>query len=609
MKLKNLLLLSGGITLLWVGLLMSATAERPALIQVGIENRADIQNLQALGLDIVEIMPDQYVEILVSDEDLLAISEAGYSYKVIHADMTAYLQSKLTGQMDMGGYHTLDEVYLVMDSIHNQYPGLTTAKDSIGYTIEGRPIYAMKVSDNPEIDEDEPEVFFNALTHAREPMGMEVLLYFMHYLTDNYGSNARVDSIVNNRELWFIPVANPDGYHYNEFIAPEGGGLWRKNRRDNGGSFGVDLNRNYGYKWGYNNIGSSASPSSQTYRGTAPFSEPETQAIRDFVLARDFVITVNYHTFSDLLLYAWGYIGFQPPDRLVYEVLAETATSVNNYVWGPGYSTIYETNGDADDWMYGEQFLKKKSLSFTPEVGGSEDGGFWPPAYMIPVMTLENLEANLLFAEFAGPYSQRSFWSLATEPVFIDTVVYWGDSLSIPLILYNHGNNGTVNFKAQSSESPEWLTLIPENNDTTIPALDTFILDVRLTSENLNLGGSYYSEIKILSYNSLTAPYSDTTLIPVLVDMLCSGAQLPGDANASGNYTLADVIAIVNYVFNKPGCTPQPLCWLSNLLCRGDWNATGNITLSDVIQAVNYVFSKPGGPWDPVSSDICCIPG
>jgi hypothetical protein len=82
----------------------------------------------------------------------------------------------------------------------------------------------------------------------------------------------------------------------------------------------------------------------------------------------------------------------------------------------------------------------------------------------------------------------------------------------------------------------------------------------------------------------------------------------PGDANASNNYTLGDVIAIVNYVFNKPGCTPQPICWLTNLICRGDWNGSNNVTLSDVIQAVNFVFNKPGGPWWALPSGVCCLP-
>jgi hypothetical protein len=85
-------------------------------------------------------------------------------------------------------------------------------------------------------------------------------------------------------------------------------------------------------------------------------------------------------------------------------------------------------------------------------------------------------------------------------------------------------------------------------------------------------------------------------------------AAKPGDANASGTWTLADIIAIVNYIFNKPGCSPQPACWLSNLLCRGDWNESGTVSLSDVIRGVNYIFNKPGGPWNALPVGTCCLP-
>jgi hypothetical protein len=81
----------------------------------------------------------------------------------------------------------------------------------------------------------------------------------------------------------------------------------------------------------------------------------------------------------------------------------------------------------------------------------------------------------------------------------------------------------------------------------------------------------------------------------------------PGDANASGTYTLGDVISIVNYIFNKDGCTVKPLCWLTNLLCRGDWNGSNTVSLSDVIQAVNFIFNKPNGPWNALPSGVCCL--
>ena len=176
-------------------------------------------------------------------------------------------------------------------------------------------------------------------------------------------------------------------------------------------------------------------------------------------------------------------------------------------------------------------------------------------------MTAENLEANLLFAEFAREYSKRSFWSLGTEPVFIDTVIYWGDNLTIPLILYNHGDQGSISLKALSSETPEWLTATPENLDTALTGADSLILEIEIISENLSLGGNYFAEVQVISHNNLTSSFIDTTLIPVQAEVLCSGARLPGDVDGSGNWSMPDVIYLVNYVFDKDrpatGCIVQ----------------------------------------------------
>jgi murein tripeptide amidase MpaA len=124
------------------------------------------------------------------------------------------------------------------------YPNLITPKWSLGTTHEGRQIWAVKISDNPNVNENEPQVFFDALIHAREPQSMATVLYFMYYLLENYGINQEVTYLVNNREIYFVPVLNPDGYVYNQTTNPSGGGDWRKNRRNNSGSYGVDLNRN-----------------------------------------------------------------------------------------------------------------------------------------------------------------------------------------------------------------------------------------------------------------------------------------------------------------------------------------------------------------------------
>ena len=215
----------------------------------------------------------------------------------------------------MGGYYTLDEVIQKLDEMFAAYPNLITEKDSIGHTIENRPIYAVKISDNPNVDEDEPEVLYTALHHAREPESMMQMIYFMYYLLENYGSDSEVTYLVESREFYFIPVVNPDGYKYNEDTDPNGGGMWRKNKRDNNenGFFsenndGVDLNRNYGYEWAYDNSGSSGDSTSATYRGTEAFSEPETETVRQFCISHNFKLALNYHTYSNLLITPWGYI-------------------------------------------------------------------------------------------------------------------------------------------------------------------------------------------------------------------------------------------------------------------------------------------------------------
>ena len=131
------------------------------------------------------------------------------------------------------------------------------------------------ISDNPETDEGEPEMRIDAMHHAREPQGMQTTLWFMLFLLENYGSDPLATYLVNEREMYFVPCVNPDGYEYNRINNPNGGGMWRKNRRDNGdGTFGVDLNRNYKAGWTAPCAGSTNS-GSDTYKGPSAGSEPE----------------------------------------------------------------------------------------------------------------------------------------------------------------------------------------------------------------------------------------------------------------------------------------------------------------------------------------------
>ena len=309
-----------------------------------------------------------------------------------------------------GGFFTYNEMLAHLDTMAAQYPGIISVKQPIDTftTIEGRPVFRVKISDNPLADESstEAQVLYTAIHHAREPVSMSQLIFYMYYLLENYGQDTLVTSIVDRTEMFFVPCVNPDGYIYNETTNPSGGGMWRKNRRNNGdGTFGVDLNRNYGYNWGFDDFGSSPNTNSETYRGTAPFSEPETQAMQYLCEQHNFKIALNYHAFGNLLIYPWGYdYGIYTPDSARFVQFALLLTKNNNYVYGTGDQTVgYIVNGDADDWMYGEQGTKNMILAMTPEVGSSNDF-FWPaPSRIIPLCK-DNIFANLYMAMLSGSF-------------------------------------------------------------------------------------------------------------------------------------------------------------------------------------------------------------
>jgi hypothetical protein len=271
---------------------------------------------------------------------------------------------------------------------------------------------AVKISDHPNQTENEPEVLYTGLHHAREPGSMMAIIYYMWYLLDNYGTDPIATYLVNHRQIWFIPVVNPDGYIYNQQTNPNGGGMWRLNARDNNdngvyfesGIDGVDLNRNYGYRWGYDNIGSSPIPGSSTYRGPAPFSEVETSVIRDFCNQHQFMTAFNYHTFGNLLIHPWAYNDSPTPDHFYFHTFGSEMIRYNGYTLGtPGQTVGYSVNGDANDWMYGEQATKSKIIAYTPEVGTSNDY-FWPPTSRILPLVQENLYPNIILSYVAGFY-------------------------------------------------------------------------------------------------------------------------------------------------------------------------------------------------------------
>lgn len=397
--------------------------------------------LAKLGIPVDEgyFSKEGYLHTVISAGDLKKVREAGFVVEILKEDYPSYVEKRNIGAADeikrinreksskksrdlvsypvpqhfelgsMGGYYNMTEVYNEMDSMHLLYPGLTSARTTCSAmnSIEGRPLYYIRFT-NPNATQPKQKILYNALTHAREPMGMQQLIFFMWYLLENYDTNDEARYLMDNLELYFIPVVNVDGFEYNHTTFPNGGGDWRKNRRNNGdGSFGIDLNRNFGYMWGYDDFGSSPVTSEETYRGTSAFSEPETQIMRDFCIANGFLEAMNYHTFSDLFLYPWCYITQVAPDSSVLLNYANLMTRMNRYTSGTPGEVLYNTNGDINDWLYGDQTSKPKVMSFTAEVGSDNDG-FWPAPWQVIPLCEDNMYQNLMLAHLALKYAEAT---------------------------------------------------------------------------------------------------------------------------------------------------------------------------------------------------------
>ncbi len=378
--------------------------QRPRkLIRVEVKTwqSAQWRDFLAFGLDVLEAETEQkYLELIVTPVELEKLRRQGLNFSIIMQDLEAY-ERELRARDYLDHFHgyqqTLDEIRLAEAT----YPQLVQVVD-IGdgwektQGLADRDIWAVKISDHVALEEDEPEILIVGQHHAREIITQEIVLDYMNYLLANYGHNPYVTYLVEHRQIWLVPILNPDGleYVFNHDM------FWRKNRRANAnGSYGVDLNRNYGFKWGYDNFGSSPNGFSSTYRGTAPFSEPETAALRDFVSAHQFRASLSYHSYGRYVIYPWGYVDGPTPDHASFVALADSIVAYNHYQRGTGLETVgYTVNGEADDWFYGEQTTKDKVFSLTPEVGYA----FHPDTSDIEQLILENRQPNLFITYAAG---------------------------------------------------------------------------------------------------------------------------------------------------------------------------------------------------------------
>jgi Zinc carboxypeptidase len=309
-----------------------------------------------------------------------------------------------------------------------QYRGFVKLYD-IGDTIQGRDILAIRMTQGARGLPlgKRPAVLYQGTTHAREWISTEVAMRLLKwYLAERRAENPEIVDLLETTELWFLPVLNPDGYEYT-FTDER---LWRKNLRDNDGdgqitnNDGVDLNRNYPEHWNYDEEGSSSQFSSETYRGTAPGSEPETRAdMRLIERMADFRFAISYHSFGQLLLYTQGWQTLTPSaDDPIYVALSGTDDNPAIEGFNPGVGAdLYTTNGEFTDWAHGEA----GALAWTPELSeGCEDCGFEFPDD--EALVQEEFEKNIPFAlnvakSARDPDDPESHAGIDTAGLYVNT--------------------------------------------------------------------------------------------------------------------------------------------------------------------------------------------
>ncbi|MBI2944426.1 MAG: zinc carboxypeptidase [Candidatus Wallbacteria bacterium] len=370
-------------------LLAPALDASPAaqLLRVYYSSKADVRALANSGADIVR-HGDKWLEVVVPSDDEVSTQAAAEIQRVLtRFDKREVLVKDLDTLLDpfratpdLGVYHTVKEAHDELAEYAAKYPEICRT-ESIGKTIEGRDIEALIVGPQGAKAAGKPRFLFCGAHHSREWISIEVPLALAKKLVTGYATDPAVKALVDSRVTWIVPILNPDGVTHSQTQYK----MWRKNRRKHANnSFGVDPNRNYGYKWG--GAGASTWPDSDTYRGASGFSEAETSAIRDLARREKFAADISFHSYSELVMWPWSYSEehIAAPREAIFKKYAQAMAELNGYT-AEKSSDLYPSSGDYDDFMYGET----GALSFTIELGQT----FVPSESEVPEITEKNAAA------------------------------------------------------------------------------------------------------------------------------------------------------------------------------------------------------------------------
>jgi carboxypeptidase T len=398
---------------LFFALTLSLAAQERVIIRMESPQPSDVKHFSENNYDIASYRPGGYLDLVVTQDEFERIVSEGFRFAIFQTE--AEMAANLATLEDIPGYRTYAVALAEMQQMVIDHPNLCMLYDlgdsrgkeyydagNTNYVNYQHDIWALKLTSNVQVYEDKPAIYYMGAHHAREPLSTEVTFYVLNHLLDNYGTDPDITHSINTKEIWFVPIVNPDGH---KIVLDQINVNWRKNIRDNDGngqitpgggwSFpdGVDPNRNYSWEWG--GQGASASPGDQTYRGPSAFSEPEVDAMRELMAYRPFVAGISYHTYSELVLWPFGYANnIYAPDATAISALgtamAQTIPKLSgsgHYDPGPSWS-LYPAAGNTDDYAYGQHGI----FSYTIELATQ----FIPPATQVVQVCQDNLEAALI---------------------------------------------------------------------------------------------------------------------------------------------------------------------------------------------------------------------
>ena len=444
-----------------------------SIVQLTLEDRSDINILHDFGLAVDHVhWHGSQAELFLSDREIGILEQNGFEYQYLvkdtkaHADKLAEKHAnkdyksldcglRFFGLGEMGGYMTYEEVENRLRVLSSQNPDIFKF-DTLGRSFEGNNIWSVKISDNPERNESliEGTAYYDALTHAREPLSMMSTLYYIEWLIDNYDNpNTVAKYLVDNRQMHFILIVNPDGYIYNEQTSPNGGGGWRKNRGEiaNTTCIGVDLNRNFSVNFTGLPGTHSTEPCDETYRGRTAASEVETRLVQSYIDEIQPDIAFSSHSYSDVMIDPTSNDQEPGYDFDTYATLASEFTPESFHGYGGSLYLIgYQASGTTLGFLH-----DRGAYAWTPEIGTQ----FYEPIDKICDNLIAMLEPMKFISKFAGPIP-----SYHSHFVPESSLVKSGETIELVVGVSNNGLRGPITeYDAILSSSHPSVEIINPN--------------------------------------------------------------------------------------------------------------------------------------------------